>query len=90
MYETYSSRKNRDLSSPRLWIHLRQEDIGEVFDNLNSKYDNNIAGALIFTDGQINQGPLLSKFYNYKKNPIYIVGIGDTIPMLDISIQSID
>ena len=65
-------------------------NIGEVFDNLNSKYDNNIAGALIFTDGQVNQGPLLSKFFNYKKNPIHIIGIGDTIPMLDISIQSID
>ena len=65
-------------------------NIGEVFDNLNSKYDKNIAGAIIFTDGQINQGPLLSKFFNYKKTPVHIIGIGDTIPMLDISIQSID
>ncbi len=74
----------------KLTADASSTNIGEVFDNLNSKYDDNIAGALIFTDGQINQGPLLSKFYNYKKNPIYIVGIGDTIPMLDISIQSID
>ena len=74
----------------KLTADASSTNIGEVFDNLNSKYDNNIAGALIFTDGQINQGPLLSKFFNYKKNPIHIIGIGDTIPMLDISIQSID
>ena len=27
---------------------------------------------------------------NYNEIPIHIVGIGDTIPMLDVSIQSID
>ena len=65
-------------------------NMGLVFENLNNEYDSNIAGGIIFTDGQINQGPLLSKFSDYNKIPIHIVGVGDTIPMLDVSIQSID
>ena len=65
-------------------------NIGLVFNNINDGYKKNIAGAIIFTDGQVNQGPLLSKFFHYNEIPIHIVGIGDTIPMLDVSIQSVD
>ena len=65
-------------------------NIGLVFDNLNAGYEKNIAGAVIFTDGQVNQGPLLNKFSSYDELPIHIIGIGDTIPMLDVSIHSVD
>ena len=65
-------------------------NIGLVFDNLNAGYEKNIAGAAIFTDGQVNQGPLLNKFSSYDELPIHIIGIGDTIPMLDVSIHSVD
>ncbi len=74
----------------KLKIDANSTNIGLVFESLNSQYDANIAGGIIFTDGQVNQGPLLSRFSNFAKIPIHIVGIGDTIPMLDVSIQSVD
>ena len=73
-----------------LKIDANSSNIGLVFDDLNSHLNSNISGGVIFTDGQINQGPLLSSFSNYTKVPIHIVGIGDTVPMLDIAIQSVD
>ncbi len=74
----------------KLKIDANSTNIGLVFESLNSQYESNIAGGIIFTDGQVNQGPLLSRFSDYTKIPIHIVGIGDTIPMLDVSIQSVD
>ena len=73
-----------------LKIDANSTNIGLVFDDLNSYQNANISGGIIFTDGQINQGPLLSRFSDYDKIPIHIIGIGDTVPMLDIAIQSVD
>ena len=73
-----------------LRIDANSTNIGVVFKNINSNYNANIAGGIVFTDGQVNQGPLLSRFSDYSKIPIYIVGVGDTIPMLDVAIQSVD
>ena len=78
------------LYTDNLNIDANSTNIGLVFENLNSQYNADIAGGIIFTDGQINQGPLLSSYSDYKKIPIHIVGIGDTIPMLDVAIQSVD
>ncbi len=78
------------VNADNLKIDATSTNLGLVFENINSHYDANIAGGIIFTDGQVNQGPLLSRFSNYNKIPIHIVGIGDTIPMLDVSIQSVD
>ncbi len=74
----------------KLKIDANSTNIGLVFENLNSHHNTNIAGGIIFTDGQVNQGPLLSRFSDYNKTPIHIVGVGDTIPMLDVAIQSVD
>ncbi len=74
----------------KLKIDAHSTNIGLVFENINSHYDGNIAGGIIFTDGQVNQGPLLSRFSDFTKIPIHIIGIGDTIPMLDVAIQSVD
>ena len=73
-----------------LKIDATSTNIGLVFENINSHYDSNVAGGIIFTDGQVNQGPLLSGFSGYTEIPIHIIGIGDTIPMLDVAIQSVD
>ena len=87
---TFGSKLDTSVDISKIKIEANSTNIGLVFDDLNINYEKNIAGAIIFTDGQINQGPLLSKFSNYNEIPIHIVGIGDTIPMLDVSIQSID
>jgi len=91
-FEIYSFGSQLDTLSDitKIKTDANSTNIGLVFKNLNIGYEKNIAGAIIFTDGQINQGPLLSKFSTYNKLPIHIVGIGDTIPMLDVSIQSVD
>ena len=91
-FEIYSfgSQLDKLLDIDSLNIDENSTNIGLVFESLNSEYKTNIAGGIIFTDGQINQGPLLSSYSNYSKIPIHIVGIGDTIPMLDVSIQSVD
>ena len=75
----------------RLDLEANSTNLGLIFNKLNSSYQNNIAGVIIFTDGQINQGPLIQQLYNRNnKVPIHVVGIGDTIPMLDVSIKSVD
>ena len=91
-FEIYSFGSQLDtlLDITKIKTDANSTNIGLVFENLNIGYEKNIAGAIIFTDGQINQGPLLSKFSTYNKLPIHIVGIGDTIPMLDVSIQSVE
>ena len=91
-FEIYSFGSQLDtlLDVTKIKTDANSTNIGLVFENLDVSYEKNIAGAIIFTDGQINQGPLLSKFSTYNKLPIHIVGIGDTIPMLDVSIQSVD
>jgi len=87
---TFGSEIDTPVEISKIKINANSTNIGLVFDDLNINYEKNIAGAIIFTDGQVNQGPLLSKFSNYNELPIHIVGIGDTIPMLDVSIQSVD
>ena len=87
---TFGSALDTSVEISKIKIDEHSTNIGLVFDDLNDGYEKNIAGAIIFTDGQINQGPLLSKFANYNEMPIHIVGIGDTIPMLDVSIKSVD
>ena len=91
-FEIYSFGSQLDtlLDITKIKTDANSTNIGLVFENLDVSYEKNIAGAIIFTDGQINQGPLLSKFSTYNKLPIHIVGIGDTIPMLDVSIKSVD
>ena len=66
-------------------------NLGLIFDKINSDYQHSLGGLIIFTDGQINQGPPLQEFYDGRsKVAIYTIGVGDTTPMLDIFIRSID
>ena len=66
-------------------------NLGLIFDEVNSDYQQSLGGLIIFTDGQINQGPPLQEFYDgVGKVPVYTIGVGDTTPMLDVFIRSID
>ena len=66
-------------------------NLGLVFDHIDYNYQNNLAGMIIFTDGQVNQGPPIQQYYNKSNTiPIHIIGIGDTTPMQDVSIKSVD
>ena len=63
-FEIYSFGSQLDtlLDITKIKTDANSTNIGLVFENLDVSYEKNIAGAIIFTDGQINQGPLLSKF----------------------------
>ena len=66
-------------------------NLGLIFDKVKSDYQQSLGGLIIFTDGQINQGPPMQEFYDGRgKVPVYTIGVGDTTPMLDVFIRSID
>ena len=49
-----------------------------------------LAGAIIITDGQINQGLDPTQLIQNVEVPVYTLGIGEFTPLVDLSIQSID
>ena len=77
-----------DISN--LKLNANSTNLGLVFDKINNDYQKNIAGAIIFTDGQINQGLPIQHFYiDDVMAPIHIVGIGEITPMQDVLIKSV-
>ena len=75
----------------KISLDANSTNLGLIFNKINSDYQNSLGGLIVFTDGQINQGPPMQEFYEVSsKFPIYIIGVGDTTPMLDVFIRSID
>jgi len=66
-------------------------NIGQIIHHMRSNDNgNSLAGSIVFTDGQINQGSeIITTDLNLIK-PIHVVGIGNDNPLVDIAIQSID
>ena len=46
-----------------LKLDANSTNLGLVFDKINNDYQKNLAGAILFTDGQINQGLPIQHFY---------------------------
>ncbi|MBI88894.1 MAG: hypothetical protein CMG60_02305 [Candidatus Marinimicrobia bacterium] len=65
-------------------------NIGQVIEQIINESDKNLAGSIIITDGQINQGSEIIIDQLDKIKPINIIGIGDKNPLVDVSIQSIN
>ncbi len=65
-------------------------DIGQVINNIQNKDRDGIAGSIIITDGQANIGNEIPLFDLNIFSPIYVIGVGDEKPLVDISIHSID
>lgn len=63
-------------------------DLGIVLDHILSEQDT-LAGSIIITDGQLTQGKHPNSF-GVIESPIHIIAVGDSIPMVDIAIKSID
>ena len=71
-------------------LDANSTNFGLIYDHMNDNYQKKLGEAIIFTDGQINQGPLIQEFFEQNNSiPINIIGIGDTTPMLDVSIKSV-
>tara|TARA_Y100001960_G_scaffold332073_1_gene431290 strand:+ start:5719 stop:7824 length:2106 start_codon:yes stop_codon:yes gene_type:complete len=65
-------------------------NVGIVLDHIEENNYQGIAGAILFTDGQVNIGSGIPAEGLKKGIPIHIVGIGDANPMVDVEVNSID
>ena len=90
--EAYSFGSKLDTLTNILDLKLdaNSTNFGLVADHIKKDYKNKIAGAIILTDGQINQGPILENIGDLISVPIHIVGIGEITPMRDVFVQSVD
>jgi hypothetical protein len=64
-------------------------DLGNVFDHIKES-ESELAGAIIITDGQITKGEQTHNQLKEFMIPIFTVGVGDTIPLVDIAIQAVE
>ena len=71
-------------------INDASTNLGKVLNHINQDNGYGVAGSLIITDGQANQGINISSINLDKNKPIHIIGIGDKTPMVDVSIVSIN
>ncbi len=71
-------------------INGSSTNISSIYDHINSNIDNNLAGAILISDGQANLGASINKNTNKIKIPIHVIGAGDLDPMIDVQIHSIE
>jgi len=65
-------------------------NLGLVIDHINQRNNVGLAGSIIVTDGQANQGLDVQISDLGNKRPIHIIGVGNSNPLVDISILSIN
>ena len=71
-------------------INDASTNLGKVLNHMNQDNGYGVAGSLIITDGQANQGVNITSINLDKNKPIHIIGIGDKNPLVDVSIVSIN
>ncbi len=64
-------------------------DLGIVLEHIR-KNDKSLSGAIIITDGQVTKGEKENYNLTDINVPIHIIGVGDTIPMIDVAIHEIN
>jgi len=64
-------------------------DMGAVIQHIINSQDR-LGGAVILTDGQITQGAGPRSLLKGVNIPIHTIGLGSTVPLVDISIKSVD
>lgn len=64
-------------------------DLGEVLSHVRED-QNSLAGVLLVSDGQPTQGVSPVDVAKELQIPVFTIGVGDTTPMVDVSIQSVD
>jgi len=65
-------------------------NIGQVINHMNQNYGTGLAGSVIITDGQANQGVEIPISGLGNMKPIHIIGVGNKDPLVDIAILSIN
>ena len=65
-------------------------DLGIVLNSIKEEEKDNLAGVILFTDGQITHGLDPVQTSSEIHVPIHIIGVGEDTPLVDIAIKSID
>lgn len=63
-------------------------DLSKIIDHIYET-ETELSGAIIISDGQITKGEQKQDNLKDLSIPIYTVGIGDTIPLVDVAVQTI-
>ena len=72
-------------------FNANSTNMGLIFEKIDEDYKKDLGGVVIFTDGQINQGPPIQALYgNDSEKTVHVIGIGDITPMLDVFIKSVN
>ena len=71
-------------------INDASTNLGNVLKHTGQDNGYGLAGSLIITDGQANQGINIPSLNLDKNKPIHIIGVGDKTPLVDIAIVSIN
>ncbi len=92
-YEIFSfgSKLDSIKNVSEIELNANSTNLGLIFDKIDTDYQKNLGGVIIFTDGQVNQGLPIQEFFRNKSGiPVYVIGVGDITPMLDVFIKSVD
>ena len=71
-------------------INGSSTNISSIYDHINSNINDNLAGAILVSDGQANLGTSINKNIDKIKIPIHVIGAGDLDPMIDVQVFSIE
>ncbi|MFQ6606388.1 MAG: hypothetical protein ACE5DP_01865 [Fidelibacterota bacterium] len=74
---------------PEITAEGPSTDLGVVMERIASEKDR-LAGAILVTDGQFTQGEDPLQEVSDLSLPLYVVGVGDTVPMVDIAIETVE
>ncbi len=64
-------------------------DLGKVIDHIE-EVESELVGAIIISDGQVTKGEQKQSQLKDLSIPIYTIGVGDTIPLVDVAIQALE
>ncbi len=77
-------------SEPEIIADGTSTDMGKVISQISHLNPSFSAGAIIVSDGQPTQGIDPTQATENINIPIFTIGVGDTTPMIDVSIHSVD
>ncbi len=83
------SRDVNPIDAAEIQANGSATDLGKVMRHIRSQ-SNRLAGAILVTDGQLTQGEDPLDLVQDIPIPVYTLGVGDSMAMVDVSIRSID
>jgi len=86
---SFSDKVNKIESPNILNASGPSTDLSEVLNHIKLNQDK-LAGAIVITDGQNNHGIDPQNSIKNIKVPVFTLGIGESKPLIDLSIESVD